>query len=205
MRSLKISIASIIAALVLTLFGPPGADAATNHLYNGITAATYADRYSCDGVKCYNHSFRYLTDDGTNFISQVIGAGGYRSTALWRPYSLDWSYVVNLYVVFKGWGWLTVGSQYSGGGLAAAYTSANRGDLLMYDWGKGKSFSHLSVVTGWGARSPHYSRDGQGDYMDQHTNDRYHAPWNYGYLHPDSNTDRAHMRVWVLKPTHQLA
>jgi hypothetical protein len=47
----------------------------------------------------------------------------------------------------------------------------------MYDWGKGKSFSHLSVVTGWGARFPAYSRDGQGDYMDQHTNDRYHAPW----------------------------
>jgi hypothetical protein len=99
--SRRVSLIALVLALVAVLTFAPSADAATNHVYNGITAAAYADRYACDGVKCYNHSFKYIADDCTNFVSQVVSAGGNKTTALWRPYSLDWSYVVNLYVVFK--------------------------------------------------------------------------------------------------------
>lgn len=130
-------------------------------------------------------------------MSQALHAGGFATYPLWKPYTADWISVVSLCSQFRFNKWLTVGSQYSGNALAAAYTSANRGDIFMYDWGKGNiGFSHMAMEVGWGARAT--AGDGTGDYMDQHTTDRYHAPWNYGYRHPDSKIDRAHMRVWVL-------
>jgi hypothetical protein len=204
--SLKVSLLALVLALIAVLTVAPSADAASNHVYNGNNAAAYADRYSCNITDCSNSNFRRITDDCTNFVSQSVNAGGFTATQLWRPYSQDWAYVLSLFTVFRTWGWANLVSQYSGSGLAAAYTSAIRGDILMYDWGRGtKSFSHVAILAGWGARSTLYSKDGAGDYVDQHNTDRYHSPWNYGYLHPDSSIDRAHMRVWVLRPTHQVA
>jgi hypothetical protein len=165
-------------------------------------AIGYADRYSGNyGVLCWNRSYQYLTNDCTNFMSEALLWGTFHTTTVWTPYTSAWAYVLPLY------NWLlysistpyaSVSAVYSGSGLSAAYTAANKGDIYMYDWGKGRGWSHMSMAVGWGPRPAPYTADGTGDYMDQHTIDRWHAAWNYGYLHPDSSIDRTKMKVMVL-------
>ena len=45
-----------------------------------------------------------------------------------------------------------------------------------------------------------YANDngGYGDKIAQHTTDREDAPWNYGYLHPDTTIDTSHMAIGVI-------
>ena len=84
--------------------------------------------------------------------------------------------------------------------LANPYTPAQKGDVYVYDWGKGLGMSHLSIEVGWGSRAYQYGSQ-EGDYVDQHTTDRWRAPWNYGYLHPSGEINRAKMRVYYIRPT----
>jgi len=58
----------------------------------------------------------------------------------------------------------------------------------------------LSFSAGFGAFSSLYAsyEGGSGDYVDQHSTDRYHSPYNYGYLHPDSSTNPATMKIYLL-------
>lgn len=83
--------------------------------------------------------------------------------------------------------------------MSSAYTSAEAGDVYMYDWGRGEGWSQVSIETGWGTfanwsdNGKAYSSvtGGSGDYINQHTTDRWHSPWNWGYWTETSPTIRA--------------
>ena len=177
--------------------------AAASLSYSGSKAATYADYWTCDtntGVLCRNGAYQSLGNDCTNFVSQALHAGGlpYSSGAWeWKPYDRAWAYAPSLIGFIQHHYPNSTFTRYSGSGLSAHYTSGLVGDLVFYDWGKGSGYSHVAMIVGWGTRGYYYTQYGAGDYMDQHTSDRYHAPWNYGYLHPDSSIDRTHMQVLI--------
>jgi hypothetical protein len=59
----------------------------------------------------------------------------------------------------------------------------------MWDWGKGEGYSHLQIEVGW---------DGSGDKINQHTYDRYHYPWNWGYQNEHDSRIRQKMRAVVI-------
>jgi hypothetical protein len=203
-KSLKLSLLALVVTLFAVLVQAPIASAVTVHTYNGTAAAAYAERWSCNpNLECRNRAYSPIANDCTNFVSQALVAGGFATNVHWRPYISNWAYVQNLWLEMTTFGWIKVAAKYSGSQLAASYTAGARGDILMYDWGKGLRFSHMAIVTGWGERASLYASDGVGDFMSQHSTDRWRAPWNYGYRHPDSSIDRARMIVWVLRPTKQ--
>lgn len=77
--------------------------------------------------------------------------------------------------------------------VVVSWNPANLGDVIQYSWGvdrngRRRPFSHSAVEAGWGyfAYQDYENEDGQqlylGDYMNQHTTNRYHAPWNWWWL-----------------------
>jgi hypothetical protein len=184
--------AALAVVSSITLVAPQQASATTWN-YNGTEAARYADKFSCNGYRCGNPAYRSVGDDCTNFVSQTFRDGGVALSADWQPYNYDW---VNV----SGFELMAYERHASAGyeleNKAAAYTDAVVGDHYVYDWGMGAGPSHRSIEVGWGTRASIYAADGTGDYIDQYSNDRYHAPWNYGYLHPDSSINRSTMKIY---------
>lgn len=174
--------------------------------YSGSKAATYADYWACDtntGVTCRNGAYQSLGNDCTNFVSQALHAGGVPYTSgsrPWKPYDYAWAYAPGLGVWIEQHYPHSTWTLYRGSDLAQHYTVGLVGDLVFYDWGEGLGYSHVAMIVGWGTRGYYYTQYGAGDYMDQHTSDRYHAPWNYGYLINSSSIDRATMQVLVVHP-----
>lgn len=167
-------------------------------------AVYYADTNTTNPPNTYtNPAYNRYSSDCTNFISQAMRAGqwpgvttGY--TEYWYPYTNAWLTVSHWLEAMNEYAWRTsLVEQQSKGG---AYTTAQLGDMYPYDWGRGLGISHLAISVGYAnnGRAGMYSGDGQGDYMDQHSPDRMHAPWNYGYLHPDGNTNPATMHIYVV-------
>lgn len=169
--------------------------ALTSWTYNPTAAVAYADRYSCNPpYTCRNSSYTsFGGSDCTNFVSQAVRAGGVAIGSDWQPYNYNW---VNV----SGFALMTYNRNFSPGyqlmDKTQNYNPASKGDSLVYDWGKGDGISHRNIQAGYGYRAIDYSADGQGDYIDQHATDRYHAPWNYGYLHPGSTVNASTMKIY---------
>lgn len=160
--------------------------------YNGTNAAAWADTY-------WNHvntppPSPYFYNNGVdcaNFVSISMHAGGgfpfvnNAYTSWWysspNSESQSWLNVPPLYDFLMvywpgGFLWGT-----TSGNVATNYDTLQRGDLVFFDWGQGEGRSHVAMETGWG--SWYDTKNGvwrSGDYIDQHTNDRYHEAWN-GY------------------------
>jgi hypothetical protein len=197
------AVAVILALLVVTVMQSAIARA-TTYAYNGAAAVRYADIYSCNpNVQCGNGSYTRYSDDCANFVSQALLAGNeVTETYGFAPGTLPWfAYTEQWTVSWDLAYWMTT---YTGRGTmtqidkTAAYNSSAVGDFYAYDWGKGGGISHVAIEAGWGTRAAPYAADGPGDYIDQHTTDRYHAPWNYGYLHPDSTINVSAMKIYLV-------
>ncbi|MFT4298351.1 MAG: amidase domain-containing protein [Aeromicrobium sp.] len=184
--------------------------------YNGANAAAYAQKYACNGKSCGNSAYKRQTNDCANFVSQAMAAGG---SPQWGPaYTYRWYY--NKSNHSKSTSWINVGAfrqfmvdgskraVYRSVSMGAANSPAARGDVYVYDWGKGNGYSHVSMSTGSGTFINYYDSGkkrnynqitgGKGDKMAQHTADRDGAPWNWGY-HTESNPKvRAKMKTVVL-------
>ena len=70
--------------------------------------------------------------------------------------------------------------------LASSFNPGLKGDAIQYDFGTGEGWTHGSIEAGWGDFTYteqiallHPSTSYTGDYMNQHSTDRYHAPWNW--------------------------
>ena len=194
----RVTIIAVLSAMLSgTIFVQPAA-ATTNNPPNGVAASEYADQWAVSR----NSGYTSYGNDCTNFVSQAMSAGGFRwiydqdSGAYdWHTGILSWYNVVGFIDAFSH---LKRAARITQWPASDSYTPAAVGDVYIYDWGQGDGMSHLALETGFGQRGPGYTSDGLGDYIDQHTNDRYHAPWNYGYLHPDSTINTANMAIYVM-------
>lgn len=205
----------------------PSANANTlGYTYNRAAAVAYANKWSCNGsTACRNSAYQDLgSQDCTNFVSQALLAGGVTETKTGYGYeqwwydgyeawpfgalnrSLSWSVVTNLATHLQATGRATgviltnMTTKYSGAHSAG-------GDIFMYDWGKGEGYSHMALSTGREAYYPYTDpigvsytsiTGGSGDSISQHSTDRDHAPWNWGYW-TTTLENRAKYKVKLLK------
>jgi hypothetical protein len=165
--------------------------------------------------------------DCTNFVSQILFAGGFPKITGSSNNDVNWFQRKTQFLWVKGFesskSWVSVSAlllQLDLSGRLASitvpsmtgkYSGANisGGDLYMYDWGTGDGWSHLSYSTGRGPYLNFYDPEkkmnyldvnlGSGDRMSQHSSDRDYAPWNWGFQTQTNPTIRAKMRTLVLK------
>jgi Putative amidase domain/Ricin-type beta-trefoil lectin domain len=137
-------------------------------------------------------------NDCTNFVSQSLGAGGYKMwwTGLpiqqwyyngWGGYSLAWNGASSNYsaMLYKGASRLGIYSPGATRNQRPAYTNLVHGDLFWYDWEMDGFVDHNAIMVGWGTT----------DWQDQHSTDHYHAVW-----HLDTyNDDWWRTNVWTVQ------
>lgn len=196
----RLTTAGLLAVLTASLLIPasPAAAAATSR----DAAVYYADHNTANPPNTYtNPGWQRFHNDCTNFISQAMWAGQWPGVdrghdEYWYPTTQAWLTVDHWLEAMKEYAWRSSLREQT---KSNAYTTAQLGDMYAYDWGRGSGISHLAIEAGWqtNGRAGMYSSDGQGDYIDQHTTDRMHSPWNYGYLHPDSTINPATMHIYV--------
>lgn len=164
--------------------------------YSGSRAAAYADQYALQPNK---PAFPVFGADCTNFVSQSAHVGGgypFRgantnasSDKVWwirgSGSSNDDFRLSNSWGAADGFYRFLLADQPGGkaGGSAPGSStdywtpdSQKTGDVLFYDWGQGEGVSHAAMQVGYGpdATSPSW----KGNYVDQHTSNRYHAFWS---------------------------
>ncbi len=166
--------------------------------YSGTNAALYADFWWNSGNPAY-YSF---DTDCTNFVTQgmaiygfPIVRGQYQNSNVFyndtlavfagsptlqaedgRAESLSGTVADSLFTYLRsGAGSLIGNYSYAADGAAPSYmpSSIVKGDVLFYDWGQGMGVSHVSMMVGSGTDTDGYV----GDWIDQHSNDRYHEFW----------------------------
>lgn len=212
-RQLSLCAALTMFFFSLTTLAGPRAFAASPHL-NRAGALSYARQWVMDinspsYKKLRNLNYPSYSADCTNFVSQSWAPGGglpYDSTIVneWSPGFPTWSVAVKFSDYFTQahaglYGSAAVWQRQTQFG-SGAFNSATAGDAILYDWGKGQGWSHLAIELGVETYFAAYAGDngGSGDAIAQHVTDRKDAPWNYGYLHPDTSIDRTHMAIGVI-------
>ncbi|MCY0877814.1 MAG: amidase domain-containing protein [Firmicutes bacterium] len=156
-------------------------------------AVNYANQYCGNAPGCgndghYNSAYRNyngIGGDCTNWISQVLHAGGFPMTSVWRydqttdEGSDAWANARNLAEFLKSSGRATL---FSVGSYEAvtrptaswpygAIETLEPGDLISYQ--EHGHIVHTAVVVGY---------DPKGVVLtNAHTNDRYHVPWDFGW------------------------
>jgi hypothetical protein len=65
--------------------------------FNIEAACTYAETFALTPNSNYK-SFENIGGDCTNFISQILSAGGLKENNLWKPYTMPWIRVEDLYL-----------------------------------------------------------------------------------------------------------
>lgn len=175
---------SFLAAPVLTLALIFASPVFAAHAYNGQAAAAYADQY----WSSYNPqwpSFANRGGDCTNFVSQALHAGGigmrmsppYTGYAAWymiqsRKNAWSWStswVSAQDNSVFLTANLLGVTKVQDVTGVTSGQivpSNASQGDVVLYDWTDDGTFDHEAIIA---------TADGQT--VDAHTNNRYHAYW----------------------------
>lgn len=165
--------------------------------YDRNVAVNYANTYATNPNSI---NWPVYSEDCTNFASQVLYAGGLPMNVYYNlhtgvaetttndsfwfyrngAYSYSWQVSWDLwnYLLNSGNG-SHVGT-YNGNIGDNQYNTLAGGDLIGYNWGDsvGKQHpgqpTHWSVEAGYGTDS---SSDWTGDYVDEHTSNRYHAYW----------------------------
>ncbi len=189
-RFIGLLTASLAASAVCVTAGPAAA-------YSGTTASAYADKYA---TSPNSSLYPVFGSDCTNFVSQAVHAGGYpfrnpyqstTSVTNWWIYSnqlhteFSWSQTWSVAVSYHNF----LVDDYPGGipegtasGSSTAYWDPNavtEGDVLFYDWGQGEGISHAAIQVGYGTDPNLYPNQvWDGNYVDEHTSNRYHAFWS---------------------------
>ncbi|HEX8917496.1 MAG TPA: amidase domain-containing protein [Chloroflexota bacterium] len=163
--------------------------------YSGSSAASYADTYWSK----YNAAWPTFANSGgdcTNFVSQALNAGGftmrmspaYSGNAAWFmlqsrrhwSYSLSWINAQDNSAFLEGLQGITQVATYTG--IAPGQTvpsNASQGDVVLYDWNNDGVFDHEAIIA---------TTDGQT--VDAHTNNRYHAYWTLAQYNSSWQTTR---------------
>jgi hypothetical protein len=186
-------LAFAITSVIVPLVAPPAGAIG----FNRDGAVADAD-YSWN--KSYAHPWeRFGGTDCTNFVSQAWYFGGglpmtsgwylRDSNAWWRgnrDWSTSWTVALNFadYMV-NGW---RIASYYYAD-VSHPYNPASKGDAILYNWGRGEGWSHLSIEAGW---------DSSRDFIDQHDTDRYHSDWNLGWKLERDPSVRSKMGAYVV-------
>jgi cell wall-associated NlpC family hydrolase len=167
--------------------------------YNGVAAANYANSWAMSE----NTNYAYFSgDDCTNFVSQAMVNGTYPVTRGWwqttsyfyndtfnayngnyylettdgREESISATVAIDLYQNFQSSPDATyVGSySYAADGAPPKYmpSKITKGDVLFFDW-TGSGISHANMMVGSGTDSGGYV----GDWIDQHSTDRFQEYW----------------------------
>ena len=179
-------------SLALLAASPVGAALA----YNGPAAAQYADTYWSSYNKQYP-SFANQGGDCTNFVSQALYAGGI-AMRLSPPYTGNAAWYLS--GSRKGWSWglpwvnaqdndIFLLQHLAGVTQVASVTgvapgqivpsNAVEGDVVLYDWNNDGTFDHEAIVS---------TADGQS--VDAHTNNRFHAYWTLAQYNSSWQTTR---------------
>lgn len=72
-------------------------DQRKNSIFNITEACSYAEAFALKPNPSYKY-FENIGGDCTNFISQILIAGGLKQTHLWKPYTIPWIRVEDLYL-----------------------------------------------------------------------------------------------------------
>jgi cell wall-associated NlpC family hydrolase len=173
---------------------------AVAYTYNRTTAANWADAHSIGGGTCgVYHVYACMDNDCTAFVSAALNQGGLDLVYHGYPnfeegyvddsdtWFMNWSSIPN------GYAWslqFTVANKFRkfmadhnrGSGVAnvagtTLATSApgglTKGDVILFDWTSDGHHDHMAILVGSGTSTDGYS----GQYVDAHTNNRYHAFW----------------------------
>lgn len=159
--------------------------------YNPYKAAEYANNYvnpnahnSDDDTSFYNLNEFFYNEgaDCTNYVSQCLYAGGVPMRNIGNS-NTGWWYDRHSAAVFSG-SWIT--APYNFNYFSASHTSYSNisnssyvipGNPVYYDWQNStdgdNDIDHAAICVG-------YNSSGV-PIVNSHTNDYYHAPWDYGY------------------------
>lgn len=219
-RPASLGLVLLMVAASVILPAPPA------HAFDTNKAAQYAERWVVDSQfdptldgKVRNPDYKSYSNDCTNYASQVWFAAGVamrfnasQAAYDWWYYNGDSLYFLthsgqsslswrenSAFVTSQVGGW---GADFTAMNMTQQYTPALPGELYEYDHGTGDGWSHLAVAIGW-TSSYDYPQIGPrgtftGDYMNQHTRDRQHAPWNWGYLNQWDTFIKANMRARIV-------
>ena len=178
------------AALTVSLISATASPALA---YNGGQAAQYADKWALTPNTAAYPMF--VKNDCTNFFSQAARAGGYPfrnagkspagATSWWFASGSGGFSWANAWVAADGYyNFLFAdnpggSSQGSAPGSSTGYWTPDAmvtGDALFFDWGQGSGVSHVTMQVGYGTdpNNPTW----KGNYIDEHTSNRYHAFWS---------------------------
>lgn len=199
-------IKTFILMLSLLTFTIVGFSAPT-YAYNATKAVKYADTY----VSNPNSAYRKFTFDCTNFVSQIMHAGGLNMNGNWyyngrNDYSRTWTiaddlknYLKNNYGATRlsdGW---TKNGTYHGSIWLYPYinNSSNiptSGDVVIfYDWEDDGIIDHASYCVGTGYATSETTL--YGDLINQHTKERVRELWHLDKF----NTHRATTAIYAFR------
>lgn len=157
-----------------------------NNVYDREQAVEYADKYNGGAFKTdksYRYNQKYLDYTGlggdcTNFVSQCLSdkeGGGLSQDYTWfydgKNGSKPWvqAQAFKDYLVYSGKGSIVAKGKYDD--VVNYVKNLEFGDLICYEE-KGK-IEHFSIITGFD--------DQLVPYVNSHSSDRYHAPWDLGW------------------------
>jgi hypothetical protein len=162
--------------------------------YSHSGAAVWADSQIKANACGVYHEYLCFNDDCTAFVSEALNAGGgYPQTASQKGTTTDDHYWYMVYQpAVDGYAWSYAWSvandlpQYlwydnpggypyptQAGTSLQADSGVGTGDVLFYDWYSNGTMDHASIVVGYGPTAD----GGYGDYVDAHTETRYHGFW----------------------------
>lgn len=139
--------------------------------YNWPAAQSYAQQYALNGNPAYR-TFSDVGGDCTNFVSQVMRAGGWVDRPGWY---LDWNnWWYNDLNQTRSWTYTHAFQQFfntSGRGQFLSYlTDLSIGDVIQIDFGADGSIDHGMIV------DDKVSSTLSGMFMSYHTTNTYHRP-----------------------------
>lgn len=198
-------VAFLTAALTMVIVSASTSPASA---YSGSAASSYADTYA---LTPNSAMYPVFSSDCTNFVSQAAYAGGYPFRNFEQNAGSDtswWIYNASSNGQNFSWSdsWAVADGYYNflmadnpGGvpegtapGTSNAYWTPSAvvdGDVLFYDWGQGLGISHSTMQVGYGVDPNMYPNQvWDGNYVDEHTSNRYHAFWSLLPYNPNAST-----------------
>jgi hypothetical protein len=157
--------------------------ASTAFAYNRSAAVAYADKWALSNDPNYLH----YSEDCTGFASEAMYAGGDQQNRAWHgdktSLSADWDVAPDnyFYEVNQNGAHLAETVNSSNSDYWNSYNATLPGDLIYYDWTGDGSIDHMAFQVNAGKAASDPNNPGwsfTGDLMDQHTTNRWHAPWN---------------------------
>lgn len=113
-------------------------------LPNKTAAINYAKQYAVTPNKKYNY---YAGSDCTNFVSQILKAGGYGEVWDWKPYNKGW---INAHNFTLYW-YMATGANNGYANFASISKDVRAGDIISVDYEKDGRYDHVGFVTAGGS------------------------------------------------------